>query len=219
MFAVAGQLYDQAPNRQPRKADVIMEKLKDAFRKEAVNDNEFYTMRIEQEDLYKWLHDKLFEIPEFYELNLSQIEYERGISVDDENRARYNIITPCDVYDSESWKSDFIDLDAFVGNVHYRLLQIVDMEEDCFLCMHQDKNGESTLAPGDSDKCKSCCVNPNLRNNYECEREPKGKYTFACKFDCYRNRYICCEECDDKSKCDYSCDASSADCGNAINRK
>ena len=43
MFVVGGQLFDQAPNRYPRKVETIMQKLRDAFREEAYNDNEYYT--------------------------------------------------------------------------------------------------------------------------------------------------------------------------------
>lgn len=42
IFTVAGQLYSQAPNRQPRKADIIMQKFRDAFREIAVSCNEEY---------------------------------------------------------------------------------------------------------------------------------------------------------------------------------
>jgi hypothetical protein len=44
MFVIAGQMYDQAPNRQPRKADIIMMKVREAFRKDAYNGNEFYSL-------------------------------------------------------------------------------------------------------------------------------------------------------------------------------
>lgn len=219
MFVVGGQLFDQAPNRQPRKAETIMQKLRDAFRSEAYNDNEFYTVLVEKDALYNWMKDKLFSIPEFQELNLTQIEFEKGISVDDESRPKYCFTTRYDVYDSESWKSDFIDLDAFVRNVHRRLVNIIDTEEDCFCCIHQDKSCKSALDCGNSDLCKECLVNPNLKNHYECSRYPKGKYTFACKYDCFKNRYICCEECDDKDSCSHKCDADSDLCGNVINRK
>lgn len=59
MFVVGGQLFEQAPNRQSRKAEIIMQKLKDAFRSEAYNDNEFYTVIVERNDLYNWMKDKL----------------------------------------------------------------------------------------------------------------------------------------------------------------
>ena len=219
MFTIAGQLYNQAPNRQPRKADIIMQKFRDAFREIAVNCIEDYSLHIEHEKVYDWLHDTLFDIPEFCELNLSQVEYEKGISVDDENRAKYGITTAYDICDSESWKNDFIDLDAFIRNIHRKLLKIIYLDEDCFLCKHQDKENDSTLACGNSDECKNCSLNPNLKNNYECSRDPRGKYTFACKYDCFKSRYICCEECDDKIECEHKCDGKSAECGNAINHR
>lgn len=219
MFVVAGQLYDQAPNRQPRKIDIIMNKLKDAFRAGATNSNEYYTRNIGQDILYDWLHDTSFDIPEFCELNLSQNEYDEGISVDDENRAKYVITSAYDVYDSESWKDDFIDLDAFVSNVYRRLLQFIALDGDCFLCKHQDKENNSTLACENSDECKNCSINPNLKNNYEWAREPLGKYTFACKYDCFKSRYICCEECDNRFNCKHKCDGKSTECGNAINHR
>lgn len=217
MFVVGGQLFEQAPNRQPRKAEIIMQKLKDAFRSEAYNDNEFYTVIVERNDLYNWMKDKLFSILEFQELNLTQKEFEKGIAVDDDSRPKFCITTRYDVYDSESWKSDFIDLDAFVQNVHRRLLNIMETEEDCFCCIHQDQSSESTIDCGNSQFCKECLVNPNLKNHYKCDRKPRGKYTFACKYDCFKNRYICCEECDDKEDCIHRCDGESKSCGNALN--
>ena len=217
MFVVAGQLFEQAPNRQPRKSETIMQKLRDAFRSESYNDNEFYTVHVEQEDLYDWIKDKLFSIQEFKELNLTQEEYDKGISVDDESRPKYCFTTRYDVHDSESWKRDFIDLYAFVQNVHRMLLNIIDIEEDCFCCIHQGKDIKSTLDCGNSDFCKECIVNPNLKNNYEANRKPRGKYTFSCKYNCFKNRYICCEECDEKDNCIHRCDAESKSCGNAMN--
>lgn len=216
MFVVAGQLFDQAPNRQPRKAEIIMHKLRDAFRSEANNDNEYYTVTIEPDNLYNWLKDKLFSILEFQELNLTQQEYENGVSVDDDSRPEFAFTTRYDVYDSESWRNDFVDLDAFIRNVCGRLYLIMESDDDCFRCIHQYKNWGSTLDCGESDVCKECSVNPNLKNHYESCREPRGKYTFACKYDCFKNRYICCEECDDREECDRRCNGKSADCGNAI---
>lgn len=221
MFVIAGQLYDQAPNRQPRKAEIIMRKARDGFRnnERCVNDNEWYNIRIKRDKFYDFLKDLLFSIPEFEELNLSEIEYENGVSVDDENRSKFAFTSRYDKYDSETWKRDFIDLDAFMRNVESAFWMIYNSEHDCFLCVNQPKNVQSTLACGDSDKCKTCVVNPNLQNNYECRREPKGEYTFACKFDCFKSRYICCEECHDIETCNYACNAKSAECGQAIRFK
>ena len=204
LFVIAGQLFYQAPNRQPRKAEIIMQKARDLFR--------------EKENLYEYIKKLLFSIPEFMELNLSHIEYENGISVEDDRRAKFALYTKYDKYTSESWKSDFIDLDAFVRNVNRMLQVIIDSDCDCFLCVHQGKNAKSTLDCGTEEECKNCLVNPNLKNNYECCRYPRGDYTFACKFDCYRKFYICCEECEEKENCIHKCNEKSSNCGNAINR-
>ena len=75
MKTVGGQLFDQAPNREPRKAEVIMRKLRDSFREKAYNDNEQYSWNIPAEELYKTVEKLLKDIPEFRDLNLSQIEF------------------------------------------------------------------------------------------------------------------------------------------------
>lgn len=218
MFAVGGQLFDQAPNRQPRKAEIIMQKVRDSFRQTANNDNEYYTVNIEEKNFYNWIHDLLFDIEEFQELNLTQIEFENGASVADESRPQFSFTTRYDKYDSESWKNDFIDLDAFVRNVVNRYWMIHDSENDCYLCIHQ-RGSDSALDCGDEKICKTCSVNPNLKNHYESCRRPRGKYTFACKYDCPKNKYICCEECVEKESCGYVCDSKSEDCGQKINEK
>jgi hypothetical protein len=207
MFVVAGQLFDQAPNRQPRNPEIIMTKVRDAFRKVAHNDNEYYTLVIEKDELNKFIKELSFSIKEFTDLNLSQIEYEKNISVDDESRPRYSITSRYDVHNSESWKSDFIDLDAFVRNVINKFYILKDSDMDCFCCIHQE-----------TDKCTACFVNPKLKINYEGSRKPKGKYTFACTYNCYRSRYICCDECDDKDSCTKKCDSNSKNCGLVINK-
>lgn len=207
MFSVGGQLFDQAPNRQPRNAEIIMAKVRDSFRKEANNDNEYYTLRIEEGKLKDFIKNLLLSIKEFEDLNLSQIEYENKISVNDENRPKFSFSTRYDKYDSESWKSDFIDLDAFIGNVINNLYMLKQSNDDCFLCVH-----------GDTEKCNSCNINPKFKNEYECGRQPKGEYTFACKYDCFKSRYICCEECSDKNNCTKKCECNSKECGLAINK-
>lgn len=218
VYVVAGQLYDQAPNRQPRFADTIMRNVRDAFRNDdnCVNDNEFRSIRIEESKVYEWVDSLLKGIKEFVELNLSQVEFENGVHVDDLNRSKYSFVTRYDVETEDSWKSDFIDLDAFIRNVVGALIDRVNSNNDCFLCKHQPKNSQSTLSPGASEVCQKCILNSEHKNNYESNRYPRGKYTFACAFDCYKSRYICCEECDDKDSCLHRCDSNSSECGNKL---
>lgn len=204
MFSISGQLYSQAPNRQPRKAEIIMDKVKEKYRSEALNDNEYYSLKVE--DPYKYIEDLLMSIPEFEELNLSQNEYEAGIKVNDENRGKYKFASMYDKNTSESWKDDFIDLDAFIRNVYRNICNMKIVDTDCFCCIYEESKCGSK-------ECKECIVNPNYKINYECSRKPKGKYTFACRYDCYKNRYICCEECDDKESCIEKCNSKSIMCG------
>ena len=62
LFAIAGQLFDQAPNRQPRKAEIIMQKVRDAFRadKRCNNDNEWYSIRLPEKEVYQFIKDMMF---------------------------------------------------------------------------------------------------------------------------------------------------------------
>lgn len=208
VMAIGGQLFAQAPNKEPRKAEIIMKKVRDTFREKAHNDNEYYTLKISEEELYKYIENLLMGIDEFKDLNLSYIEYQNKVSVDDPSRSKYSFVTAFDKEDSESWKDDFIDLDAFIRNVYNNIYMIIDNDRDCFLCVHQD-----------TDKCNTCTLNRKHKLHYECGREPKGKYTFACKYDCFKDFYICCEECKEKDTCKNKCSSCSTECGLAINHK
>jgi len=222
MFVIAGQLFDQAPNRQPRKPEIIMQKVRDAFRALCYNDNEWYAAEVPEADgtftSYKFIEDLLMGIPEFTELNLSQTEFEKGILVDDESRPKYGFTSRYDVETGESWKNDFIDLDAFINNVHARLLWLVKSDQDCFACVNSNQGHVGLNLMGISDVCRVCLVNPNLTYNYEGERKPKGEYTFACKYNCREHKYICCEECPKKDACVGKCDGESETCGNIVDQ-
>lgn len=210
MFCIAGQLYDQAPARLPRKADIIMQKVREKIRIDFFNDNEYYSLRIGRDELYKYVEKLLKDIPEFNELNLTLIEFEKGIAVDDESRPKYAFTTRYDVHNDESWKNDFIDLDAFIGNVVGMLHHMNEAHQDCFCCVRDHHRN--------NDICKSCTVNPDLKYHFEGDRTPKGDHKFACKHDCFRSYYICCEECKDKDTCERRCEGNSETCGNAVNR-
>lgn len=204
MKSIGGWLYAQAPKHSPRKVEVIMQKVQETFREQAFNDNEYYSIRIPVKDdgLKKYLHNLLFSIDEFKELNLSQNEYDNGVDVEDDSRPKFHFTSSHDVYNSESWKEDIVDLDAFVQNVTRDIKIAQDIEEDCFGCVHEN-----------TEVCNKCMVNEKLTNLYEAERKPKGRFTMACKYDCFRSFYICCKECSQKDKCPNKCDASPETCG------
>ena len=200
LFAVGGQLFDQAPNRQPRNAEKIMEQARDAFRERAHKDRDFYSVRVAG-GIEKFVKTILLGISEFEDLNLSQNEFEKGVKVDDEKRSPYMFT---DRYSSIPWRNDFIDLDAFTRNVANKIYMLKDMSEDCFCCAHAK-----------TDTCATCLVNPAFENKYEAIREPRGKYTFACRYDCFESKYICCEECE-KENCPKRCESCSNTCGNKV---
>ena len=217
VYCLAGQLYEQAPNHKPRKADIIMGKAIQAFRNHenhAIILGDMHQVSIKEGTLCEFCDTLLKSIPEFMELNLSQNEYEKNISVDDLNRPKFAFTTRYDVATEDSWRDDFIDLDAFVNNVQRNIYDRIHRNNDCFLCTSQNANSESTLSPGDGDRCKTCAINPNHTFNYSSARYAKGEYTIVCNFDCYKSKYICCSECDNKDSCKHRCDSTPDKCNN-----
>ena len=104
-YCLAGQLYDQAPGRKPRKADIIINKALEAFNQYPTHGKIFgdsNTVSIEKYKIYDFCHEILYNIPEFLELNLSQVEYEKGISVDDENRPKFSFTSMYDIETEDS---------------------------------------------------------------------------------------------------------------------
>lgn len=207
IYCVAGQLFEQAPNREPRNVEKIMLEVRNKFRESTYNDNEWYSMYIEEDKLYKFVENLLLSIPEFVDLNLSYLEYSNGVKVDDESRPKFSFCSIYDVYNADSWKKDFIDLDAFVQNVH-RALKIRSRSEDCFLCKYQEANDPI---------CDACSV--KKVNYFVYGIEFKGKYTLACQNTCYYGRYICCDECDLESTCEKRCDIKSENCDIVIKKE
>lgn len=127
IYVIAGQLYEQAPNRQPRNAEKVIFDVRDKFRSEAEKIDDFYFMRIEQTEVYKYIDDMLKGIKEFVDLNLSQNEYEQGIDVEDDNRPKFMFTS---MYSTIDWKDDFIDLDAFVNNVVRKILKMAKEDDE-----------------------------------------------------------------------------------------
>ena len=193
-------IYKLAPGHLPRKIEIIMTKLRDAFRKDAVLDG-WGNYIVSVEDMYKYVDSILKSIDEFNELNLSYTEYKNGIGVEDESRGKYLFTS---IYSSTKEENDFIDLDACVRNIANAI--IIEMEpDDCFCCSNSN-----------SDKCNECILNEKFRNHFIYKREPKFPYTFSCKYDCEKTFYICCEECTTNNGCEYKCKSKSSECGNSL---
>ena len=128
------------PICKPRNLDEIISEFAYEFKsnENCVNNNEMYSIEFESNDSFNnWLEDTLKSIQAFRNLNLSQEEVDHNISVDDENRNKYNFTSAYDKYDSESWKTDFIDLDACIRNILNAIYFDIDHDDDCFLCMNE----------------------------------------------------------------------------------
>ena len=128
--AVMGTLYAQSPYHIPRKADIICQKFQDAFKKDAKLYQDFYFYEMKDKDVYGFFEKLLKDIPEFVELNLSKVEYEKGIKVDDPSRPPFGCVS------RDSWikeEHDFVDLDAAVRNVVRLYFQVEDDEREFLL--------------------------------------------------------------------------------------
>ncbi len=126
---IAMWLYRLAPKHQPRKVDVIMERVNShidsVFDTPIKRDPEFKTHEFEnRDDLYQFIDELMKNIKEFRELNLTWQEYEAGIDPDSPDRENTIVFTSMyDTRSSEDWyTTDFIDLDAFIQDVVWTLL-------------------------------------------------------------------------------------------------
>lgn len=166
-----------------------------------------YQLRMTKDEMRDWLHDTLFECKDYQNLNLTYNEREAGIDVNDENRPQFVFHTRYDVDTKESWKEDFIDLDAIIQNVMTTLCPVKLSDDldvsNCEFCEHYDK---------ESNECLNCKHNKELRNNFklcmtsEIEEERKKKELKKwCSESCYNQYDICCYECEEKETCEHRC--------------
>ncbi len=98
-----GILQNPFKGRLPRKTEVVMEKL-----------NKLLPEFIETTNMRAFVSETIEQIPEIRDWNLSQVERERGVKVDDENRPSFMFTSR---YDQPKPEYDFIDIDALKHNV------------------------------------------------------------------------------------------------------
>jgi hypothetical protein len=87
----------------PRNTEVIMEKL-----------NMLLPEFIETDNMRAFVSETIEQVPEIRDWNLSQVERERGVKVDDESRPPF---ISASRYDQPKPEYDFIDIDALKQNV------------------------------------------------------------------------------------------------------
>ena len=120
----AAALYGLAPRHQPRKMEYIMSKFVSRMETHeqvkshgATGTEKFYYFETDFDGIRTIIHDLLFGIREFRELNLTQKEYEAEVDPDDPNRGGFVLTSRYDVYPEDHWKDDFVDLDAAIQNI------------------------------------------------------------------------------------------------------
>ncbi len=87
----------------PRQAEIVVEKL-----------NKLLPDFIETTDMRAFVSETIDRIPEIRDWNLSQVELERGVKVDDESRPAFIFTSR---YDQPKPEYDFIDIDALKQNI------------------------------------------------------------------------------------------------------
>lgn len=121
-----GTIVRMAPANKPRKLEIINDKLIAYFRENtkqfAVNKegqpypetSEYINYPKMTEEQIKKLINNIVSIKEIEELNLSNYEYNKGVSVNDENRPTWCFV---DRYSQQNEDDNFIDLWALTRNI------------------------------------------------------------------------------------------------------
>lgn len=110
-----GCIYELAPYHKPRFIDEIVDEIIRLFK---TNSNrigtDFFYYEVELKDLYEFIESILKSIDKFRDLNLSPIEYEQGIDIDDPDRQKFQFVC---AFNSIPEDDSFVDLDACIQNI------------------------------------------------------------------------------------------------------
>ena len=203
--AVAGVITRMAPLCLPRNLQPIVYTISHNIMSKGIFNGDSFVIAVNDIDSLKnWVHDELYSMSQFVNLNLSENEIENCITVDDDRREKFSFT---DGYHSfrcaedykESSKNDFIDLDACVSNITREIWSSVYDNHECFLCDHSTKNNENPI-------CITCTLNPKYKDNYHYTTSPFGDDVPRwCTHGCAYGRAICCCDCDKRHECAHVC--------------
>lgn len=190
--SVAGTLYRMAPRNRPRDIDKIMSYVIENAEKYCVDLTTDRYLYMTASEFRSWLDSTLMGCPKFCNLNLSQNEADSQISVD-KSRPKFSL---------DSWKDDFIDLDAAIHIIYGRIMREQEAY-DCFLCDNSD----------DTDTCLHCILHyRDCKNLYEQRNIPYCPDSYAgwCSASCPEGVVVCCKDCNKRDECslDEKCDSS-----------
>ena len=170
--AVAGNIYRMHPYHMPEGIDKIMGHLNKVIDESpdcgGRVDDTFKLFEFEDFKVFKkWLKDILEQVPEYHELNVSRKLKKRGVKSGDPENSGFVFTSRYDASGLATRYTDFIDLDALIGNIAYDIDKMGQINDDCFLCKYAKSYG--SMEPGD-ERCEKCICNPNIR--YERETHP-----------------------------------------------
>lgn len=110
-----GIIYELAPYHKPRFIDEIVDEIISRFKENCKSiGSDFFYHEVELKDLYKFIKNILMPIDKFRDLNLSPIEYEQGVTVDDPDRPKFQFVS---AFDNIREDNNFVDLDACIQNI------------------------------------------------------------------------------------------------------
>lgn len=188
-------------------------KTKDVFPKLKYSRDPFLYMT--DSEFVKWLIETLRSCPTFTKLNLSYNEISNNVN--NSNEADFVFTSGYDVDTEESWKNDFIDLDAAIGNIYRVIIQKYNDNKDCITCEYNYV---------DAEQCKTCLRNPMFRYNYYHVNKPFSNDIMRwCSKGCAEGIAVCCYDCSYKSNCKERCcgsyftDTNNVNCNSMIFRK
>lgn len=109
-----GVIYELAPNHKPRKIDEIISHIENYFYVHDITDeNHWLQLWADEADLINFVDEVIGDCNAFRELNLSQVEFENGVSIDDPREGYVFVTFGCE----PAPEHDFIDLDACKRNI------------------------------------------------------------------------------------------------------
>ena len=180
--AVAGNIYRMHPYHMPEGIDKIMQHLNDTLDSlpdsaGVVNDT-FKLFEFDNFSVFKkWLKGILEQVPEYHDLNVSKKLKEKGVKAGDPENSGFRVTSRYDIETIDGRYTDFIDLDALIGNICVEIDRLQQMDDDCFLCKYAKEYG--SMEPGD-DRCATCICNPNIcyqRETHPMALKPKKDWT------------------------------------------
>lgn len=164
--AVASVIYKMHPYNNPENFDKIINAIQNHFKNvDKDNNRNLKFIRFKTSDeLHNWLNEFLKGIKEFKDYNISKKLKDAGVKdADDKRNNGYRFIDRYTIETEDSRYSDFIDLDAAIGNIYNEIINQIICDDDCFLCNYAKEYGSTE--PGDHACCETCFCNPKIKFN------------------------------------------------------